>query len=423
MLHLISLLLDQLLTPIREASLVFIGRASNTTYVLLAASSLGAACGLVGCFGLLRRRALMADALSHATLPGICITFLLLDAMNGPARSVPLLLIGALASGLVGVLAVQWISRHSRLREDASIGMVLSSFFGLGIIFLDLASRISSTPAAGLHHLIYGHTAAMTAPDALAMGAIMLLAAVLTVAMLKEFTLVCFNDAFASASGWSVSRIDLALMALLTLVTVVGIQAVGIILIVAMLIIPPATARLWTQRVGTMLPLAAALGAGSAYVGTACSAAFPRTPAGAVIVLAAGAVFLVSLLISPSRGIIAIGLGRVRRSVQYATDHALEQVIEQPDARIPAVMSHWLRFRRFARRGSGGQLQLTPSGDQRGVRVARNHRLWQQYLITHADIAPTHVDWSVDQVEHVLSSDMIAELESALEARDTEAQP
>ncbi len=421
MLEALAELADQLILPIREVHLVFLGRAHNASYVMFSAGMLGVAAGLVGSFAMLRNRTLMADALGHATLPGICLAFLIADALGGPARAVALLLVGAAISGVLGVWCVQQIVRRTRLRDDVAIGMVLSVFFGVGIVLLDLATRIASTPAGGLSHLIYGQTAAMTQPDAITMAIVLLSVVIVCLLLFKEFTLLCFNEPFAAVTGWPVRRIDLMLMALVVLVTVSGLQAVGIILIVAMLIIPAAAARLWTNSIGVMVLLAGCIGGLSGYVGAAISAAVPRSPAGAIIVLTAGVLFILSLLMAPSRGIVPAFLRRVRQATRFAADHALESMASN-HAVSPAssglsgrLIGVYLCLAGLAKRQPSG-LTLTSRGLERGLRVARNHRLWEQYLITFADVAPSHVDWSVDQVEHILSSDMIERLESDLAA-------
>jgi len=371
----------------------------------------------------------MSDALSHATLPGLVSAFLIADAIGGSAKSIVVLLLCAAISGVLGVLGVHWIVRNSRLREDAAIGIVLSVFFAAGIVLLNYATKHASTPAAGLNHFIYGQTAAMTRPDAITMLAITLVAVVACVALMKELTLVCFNDAFASVSGWPVRRIDLSLMGLIVLVTVAGLQAVGIILIVALIVIPAAAARFWTNRLPTMLAVSAGIGGLSGYCGASLSAVSPKSPAGSVIVLTAGALFVFSMLFAPARGILPELVRRLRVKLRFAVDHALEHLALTADqssrARplpIGRTMRRFLRTKNLISL-SDGSVQLTPNGLARGRRVARNHRLWTQYLVQYADIAPSHVDWSVDQVEHILSPELVAELEAAIAEPPTNPPP
>ncbi len=406
----------------------------NTNTVILGTVMLGIAAGVVGVFALLRKRSLMTDALSHATLPGIALAFLVAAALGAEGRSLPVLLVGATLSGALGVVCIQAIIRFTRLREDAAIGIVLSVFFGAGIVGLSYIQANAASGAAGLNKFIYGQTAAMGRGDAILMACIAALAVVAALVLLKEFAIVCFNDAFAKVDGWPVSLIDLAMMSLVVVVTVAGLQAVGLILVVAMLIIPSVAARFWTDRLWLLVVLAALIGGASGYFGSVVSALLPRKPAGAVIVLTAGAIFAISLVFAPQRGALASLVRRVRLRIRFAGEHLLEFAYERGGAELSEAditsvarlraWPFWMRpivVRSILRRGqavrSANALLLTDEGLERGARISRNHKLWEQYLTSYADIAPSHVDWSVDQVEHVLSDELIAELEAQLAAR------
>lgn len=406
----------------------------NTSVVVLGTTLLGIAAGIIGVFGLLRKRALMADALAHATLPGIALAFIIATMVGINGRSLPILLAGGAISGVIGVSCVHLILRHSRLKEDAAIGIVLSVFFGLGVVLLSYIQVMRTGNQGGLKSFIYGQTAAMSGGDAILMGGIALAAVVATVLLFKEFALVGFNDAFARVGGWPVPLIDLLMMALVVAVTVAGLQAVGLILVVSMLIIPPVAARFWTERLRTLVILAAVIGGLSGYLGSTVSALLPRKPAGSVIVITAGVLFTLSMFLAPTRGVLAMAMRRLRLRLRIAGDHVLERAFEQYPAPLTgadvirlSLLRGWsapfrafilsrLRAMRRVRLTAEG-LALTDAGRADGARIHRNHRLWEQYLVSYADIAPSHVDWSVDQVEHVLSDDLVAELESSLARR------
>lgn len=384
----------------------------NTNAVIIAATLLGIASGIIGAFALLRKRSLTADALSHATLPGITGAFLIASAMGYNARSLPILLLGATITGILGVTCIHLILSQTRLREDAAIGIVLSVFFGIGVVLLSVIQSTATSSAAGLNHFIYGQTAAMLTNDALVMGSIALIATITAMMVMKEITIVCFNESFARVSGISSPAVDALLLALIVLVTVAGLQAVGLILIVAMLIIPPAAARFWTDRVRVLIILSALIGAASGFFGSSVSALLPRKPAGAVIVLCAGFIFVLSMLCAPTRGIIAQLYRHSKLRIRIAIDHALESKYEYPEQHLESSLS--LRILMKARgltTSLAPSSALTPAGLARGQRVRRNHTLWEQYLVSCADIAPSHVDWSVDQVEHILDDKLIARLE------------
>ncbi len=398
----------------------------NPTVVTLGTTLLGVAAGIVGVFAVLRKRALMCDALSHATLPGICLAFLIAGVFGWEGRSLGLLLTGAAASAILGVLAVHAIKASTRLTEDAAIGIVLSVFFGVGVVLLSLIQSLESGNQGGLKSFIYGQTAAMHASDVAFMAALALVAACLAALFLKELSLVCFDDTFARVSGWPVTWIDLLTMAMIVLVTVAGLQAVGLILVIALLIIPPAAARLWSDRLTTTLLASAFIGGASGYLGSVASYLLPRLPAGSVIVLVAGAVFLVSLLFAPRRGVIAGVMRRAALNLRVTRDHAVRTLLEQGPlttadltrfgvgSRLWVAPIMWALARRGDTARSQRRWSLTDRGRRDAARLERNHRLWEQYLMQHADVAASHVDWSADAVEHVLSPQLIAELERTL---------
>ncbi len=394
----------------------------NTAVVVAGTTLLGVAAGVVGVFALLRKRSLMADALSHATLPGICLAFLAATMLGVSGRSLWVLLLGATITGVLGVLCVQWLLRVPRVHEDAAIGIVLSVFFGAGAVLMSVIQNHAGSQSAGLSHFIYGQTAAMSIGDAYLMACIAVVAVVSAILLLKEMALVCFNANFARVDGWPVALIDLLMMSLVVIVTVAGLQAVGLILVVAMLIIPAVSARFWTERLWLLILLSGLIGGLSGYVGSSASALLPRKPAGAVIVLTAGVLFLLSMLVAPRRGILATLARRMRLSTRIAADHVLEEAFRKRKETISIYPSMpllrrltlpiYLRTRGYV---TGRTMMLTDAGRERGERVDRNHQLWSRYLVTYADVAASHIDWTVDQVEHVLDPQTIAELE-ALEA-------
>ncbi|MGE0253204.1 MAG: metal ABC transporter permease [Alphaproteobacteria bacterium] len=285
----------------------------NTAVVTAGTTLLGIAAGIVGVFVVLRRRALVADAVSHGTLPGVALAFLGAVALGMDGRSLPVLLTGATATGILAVLAVQWIRDHTRLPEDAAIGTVLSVFFGAGIVLLSHIQTLPGGGQAGLETFLLGAAATMNRGEAVTI-AVAATAALAAVALLhKEFAVLAFDPDWAAARGWRTARLDLALLALLVLVVVIGLKAVGLVLVIALVIVPPATARLWYGRIGPMTLLAGAFGGIAGWAGTAASALFADLPAGAVIVLVAAGMFGASLLLAPRRGAVATLLRTARQ--------------------------------------------------------------------------------------------------------------
>lgn len=411
----------------------------NTTVVVLGTTFLGLAAGIVGTFSLLRKRALVGDALAHCALPGLALAFLLGVYVFDQGRNLFLLLGGATLSGILGIVVIQFLSHKTRLTEDTAIGVVLSVFFGFGIVLLSVIQSLGTGKEGGLHHYIYGQTAALRFYDSMLMLVLAGVSLVLSLLFLKEFRLVCFDTDFAQVQGWPVQRIDLLMMTLLVLVTVVGFQSVGMLLMVALLIVPASSARFWTENLHVMTALSAFFGACSGYLGSTASALLPRMPTGAVIVLVAGVLFFLSFLFAPERGIVA-GLWRILRlRLRILEDHLLRAMFElgetdsessstEPFSFVPfsqfRLMRGWGRLRCFVLfwflrlkglvRYRESSLRFTEAGWRRALDLTRNHRLWEEYLVTLGDLPTSVVDYSADRAEHVLSRELVGKLEQAL---------
>ena len=415
---------------------VFTFQDYNTRVVVAGTTLLGLAAGLIGTFLVLRKRALLSDTLSHATLPGIALAFIVMTLLTGDGKQLPALIAGAALFSVIGTLSVLAIQRFSRLKDDAALGIVLSVYFGLGIALMGMATRMDAGNAAGLSSFIYGKTASMLFSDALLIAVTALVAAVICLLFFKEFSLVCFDADYGMTQGWPVARLDFLMMALVILVTVIGLQAVGLILVVALLIIPAASARFWTFRLRTMLWLSGMFGAMSGFLGSGVSALMANLPAGAVIVLTASLFFVVSLVFGSARGLLRMGIGRIALRRKIMDENLLRDLhewseIESTDdvngpaphqlmtrrAWSPSALRHTIRRlkrKQLLRLDSGQTIRLTDPGRKAAQGVVRRHRLWETYLITHADVAPGMVDLSADRIEHVLEPDLIQRLEATL---------
>ncbi len=291
---------------------LFLQLGYNATLVTIGSCLLGIAAGATGTFLFLGKRALVSDAISHSTLPGVGLAFIVMVAFGGEGRALPGLLLGSALSAGFGLLCVSWITRHTRLAEDAAIGAVLSVFFGSGIVLLTVIQTMNAGRQAGLQSFLLGSTAGMLWNDALVISVGGALVLALTLILRRPMALVAFDREFAAGAGMNVRRIELAMMALALAITVVGLKIVGLILIVALLIIPAVAARFWTNRVGHVVLIAGAFGGVSGYAGAALSATAPALPTGPIIVLVAFSLFAISLLAAPGRGVMAAIL-RYRR--------------------------------------------------------------------------------------------------------------
>ena len=419
----------------------------NTRVVCFGTMLLGVCAAVVGTFMLLRKRSLIGDVVGHSSLPGIASAFLILEILEtGSGRSVPGLLVGAAVAGLVGVLATTTIDRFTRIRDDAALAIVLSVFYGLGIALFTVIQSLPTGNAAGLNHFILGWVALMTADDVRLFATVTLVTLAVCGLLFKEFSLLCFDEEYAAARGFPVVGLDLLLMGLVIGVTVIGLQSVGLLLVVALPILPAASARFWTDRLGRMTLIAAGIGGASAWLGVVLSALVPRVPAGPTIVLAGAAGFLVSLLFGTRRGIVHRWRAH-RRTTREVGEHELLRAMYElgedqasgwrhppgPNAStgIAVSVDVLLRSRSWsptrlrailarARRTGlidaepSDRYRFTPAGAAEAARVVRNHRLWELYLIRYADVAPGHVDRDADLIEHVLEPELIAELEREL---------
>ena len=299
----------------------------NTLVVLAGVSLLGATSGVIGAFAVLRKRALTGDALSHAALPGLCIAFIVLRERNLTA-----MLLGALASGVLGIAIISALSRWTRIKDDASIGIVLSVFFGLGIVLLKMIQNMEGVGSrAGLNSYILGKTAGMLLGDVYVILGASLMFLVMVLVLYKEFQLVSFDSDFARSLGWPVYGIDLLLMSLVAAAVVVGLPNVGVVLVSALLIMPGAAARFWTESLKSLLVLAGLFGFITGFVGTLLSATFSQLPAGPIIVLTGAVLFLISLLFGGRRGAIV----RLREHWRFQRDLAEGRIapLAAPEAR------------------------------------------------------------------------------------------
>lgn len=409
----------------------------NTRVVIAGTALLGLAAGLVGCFTLLRRRALIGDALAHATLPGIALAFLVVSAAGGNGKSLDVLLLGATLSGLLGIITILLIRRASRLKEDAALGIVLSVFFGGGMALLGIVQQTDTGHAAGLESFIYGKTATMVAGDAWLIGIASVACVSVCVALLKELKLLCFDEAFTGSLGFRVVTLDAMLMAVVVVVTIIGLQAVGLVLVIALLVIPAASARFWTDRLVPMMILSSAFGMVGCLIGAMASALLPRLPSGAMIVLTTSLGFGVSFFVGKRRGVLIRWFRRHRLNRSIDRQHLLREIYEMFESRPDRISVTWgellpartwspWRLRQSLQHAisdglvisniGGHEFALTQNGRDESRRLTRRHRLWELYLIHFAEIAPQRVDRDADAIEHVLDPETVAELETLLDA-------
>ena len=394
--------------------------------VLLGALLIGATSGTLGAFAVLRRRSLLGDALAHAALPGVALAFLWTQS-----KALPVLLLGATVSGVIGVLVIEVIVNYTRLKADAALGIVLSVFFGIGIVLLTHIQQSAVGNQSGLDKFLFGQAASVVRADLYAMCAVSALVLIAVCVFYKEFKGLIFDSEFLGALGFSPRLVDLLLMGLIVLTVMVGLQAVGVILIAAMLITPAAAARFWTDRLHVMVVASGILGASCGALGTSISALAPRIPTGPVMVLVATAAFLLSALLAPRRGVLARWARRRENALRETGQHFLRAYVAlqagQGDAVTLTDLADELqvprrRVQRLAKRLSrcgwvarhNGACSLTAQGQKEAAFVVKSHRLWEYYLVYRSILERDHVERPADEVEHILTPEMIEQLETLL---------
>ncbi|MGP6087384.1 metal ABC transporter permease [Antarctobacter jejuensis] len=392
------------MTPLIEALLLQAGY--NAALVAVGAALLGFAAGAAGTFLFLRKRALVSDAVAHATLPGVGLAFILMVALGGDGRNLLGLLAGSALTAGCGLLAVEWMSRRTRLSEDAAIGAVLSVFFGLGVVILTVIQTMSSGRQAGLEGFLLGSTAGMLFQDAVVIAVGGSLAVLATWLLRRPMTMVAFDAEYAATNGVNVARIDIAMMALVMAVTVIGLKLVGLILIVAMLIIPPVTARFWTERAEGVVWTAGALGGTAGYVGAALSASAPDLPTGPIIVLVSATLFLLSLFLAPARGVAAAVFRhqrfqrRVHRRQGLLALARYEPIHDEFTLKV-------LRNEGLIRPDG----VATETGRAIAAKVARDEHRWDVAREIHQDTGLTGRYDGLTPIEEVFAPDEIAEFD------------
>lgn len=388
---------------------LFLQAGYNAALVAIGAALLGFSAGSSGTFLFLRKRALVCDAVAHATLPGVGIAFIVMVSLGGDGRSLIGLLLGSAITAWVGLFLIEWIARHTRLAEDAAIGAVLSVFFGVGIVLLTIIQSMSSGRQAGLEGFLLGSTAGMLFQDAVVIAIGGSLAVLATWLMRRPMTLVAFDSEYAAAIGYDVRRVDLLMMGIVMGVTVIGLKLVGLILIVAMLIIPAVTARFWTERSGNVIWIAGAIGGASGYLGAVISASAPALPTGPIIVLVAAGCFVFSLLFAPVRGVLAAVIRHRRFQARVHRRQGLLALAAQHPIR-EAYTLRLLRHEGLVRADG----VPTKTGRAQAAKIARDERRWDIARQVHQDVGLTGRYDGLTPIEDVFTHDEIADFDRRL---------
>lgn len=387
-------------------------------------------CGaLLGNYLVLRRMSLLGDAISHAVLPGLAFAFIL----TGSRHPIPML-IGAAIAGLLTVLFTELIRRFGRVNEDASIGVVFTSMFALGVVLISRSASKVDLDAGCVLYGILESAALDTVPFfeldiprvSLNLG-VMTIAVVLFVTLLyKELKLVSFDPALATSIGINATLVHYLLMFMVAAFTVVAFEAVGSILVVAMMVVPSATAYLLTDRLKWMVLISVVVGILSAVLGRVTANHYETSAAG-MMAVAAGALFALAVLFAPRYGYLAKRIFRLRTEYRIVREDILALLYRfnerRPNEPIPLSTIHnaegerpMLRLTLYLMRFTedvqlvGESLRLTEKGTAEGANLIRKHRLWELWLAKHTNLAPDHLHNPAHRTEHFIGDDVATDI-------------
>jgi manganese/zinc/iron transport system permease protein len=390
---------------------------------------LGISSGTLGCFIVLRRLSLLGDSLGHAVLPGICLGFLVTWTKN-PWW----ILTGAVLSALLGSWMIGIVQRHSRLKPDVAMGLVLSGFFGMGTVLLTRLQNFPAGNQSGLNQFLFGQASAISERDLWFMGMLSIAIVGCVLAAFKELVLTSFDEGFAASIGLPVRGLHYLLMTLTALAVVISIQAVGVVLVSAMLITPAAAALLFTDRMRHMVILAVGFAVGAGVLGLNLSFLKKDLPTGPFIVLTLSTAFAAAYLFSPRYGLVTRALRRWQQARRTERENGLKSVFlatsgEGPPSGITlARLADYRKdsqdqaqriARTLVRRGwarlEGGLLTLTERGLSRARELDRNYRLWELFLTHEVNLPLDHTQRDAENIEHILGPELVRELEEKYE--------
>lgn len=404
----------------------------NVIYVVLGMVFINAASAMIGTFAFLRKRALIGDAIAHALLPGLCLGF-----MFSGSKDITYLLIGAFLTGWVATYAIDLIVNKSKVKQDSAIGIVLSSFFAFGIVLLTYIQSNSAGEHSGLNNFLFGQAAAINKDEIAIFALIFLVIFTVIVFMYKAFVMVAFNADFAKSVGLPVRFIEFLITSLTVLAIASGIQALGVILMSALIVTPAAAARLWSHKLSVIILLAVLISVFSGIGGAFVSYSEAGMPTGPWVVVFLSIIMGISILFAPKRGVVSRfqrarnnRLKILHENILKAIYHIQENKGLHQDLNDRLTISDIITRRKFETdsllRGLKKLIKqgfilkdedlfyFTEAGKREAKRIVRLHRLWEQYLLKRTSIDTDHVHSGAEAIEHIISPELEKELEKEL---------
>lgn len=390
--------------------------------VILGVAVIGGISGVVGTFSFLRKKTLIADAISHSVLPGVCIGFMFAGTKD------PLsLMIGALVIGWFSVWSIDYISRATKLSEDTAIALVSTLFFAIGSVLLSIISKSQNAEQSGLKNFLFGKAATMTSIDIQVFIIASLVILSLVILFFKPFQLLCFNSEFAKTIGIKTKWIEFLLSSLTVLTVAIGIQSVGVVLMSALLIAPAASARYWTNKLPLMLVIAAFFGVISGILGVVFSTVKDNMPTGPWIVFSLFLFTLITLIFAPQKGWLSIrkraktnsrkiGEENILKTMYQLKEQGLEIVSFRDFLEKRAMDTSMLSlfFKKLVKSGflieNENHFSLTKIGETEAARIVRSHRLWELYLTKRMNFKDDHIHGTAETIEHLITPEIEKEL-------------
>lgn len=408
--------------------------------VTLGTVFLSMSAAVVGSFAFLRKRSLVGDAIAHAILPGVAIAFMLAHTKH-PA----VLLTGALISGWLALYAIDRLTHRSKLSADTAIALVLSVFFGFGILLLTHIQHSGAGNQAGLDQFLFGKAASMRTADLMTYSGVAVILLLVVVLLYKELMLFSFNPDFAQASGLPIRSLKFTLNSITVLAIAIGIQSVGVVLMAALLITPAAAARSWTDKLWVLIVIAALTGAFSGLIGSYVSFSAPQMPTGPWIVMSLSVLALLSLFLAPRRGVLQRVLRQRKNRRKILAENLLKafyQVGELRSEQTAAFSEKEIQNQRYFPPGQwqqglkhllrknwllprGQHYQLSRAGLEEARRVVRLHRLWEMYLSQRMRLKSDHIHPNAETIEHIITPEIEAQILQELDfpERDPHQSP
>jgi manganese/zinc/iron transport system permease protein len=420
--------------PFKELLEFFTFSEPNVQVVFWGVLVLSSVSALVGCFTYLRKRSLIGDVIAHSVLPGIALAFLL-SREKDPFQ----LLIGAGITGWLSVYLVDFITHHSKIKNDTAIALILSVFFGAGVLLLTHIQHTGLASQSGLDSFIFGKAAAMRPQEVKLFLIIGIIVTIATIVFLRGFYVMAFDEDFAIAIGFPVPWLRVILSIITVLIVASGVQAVGVVLMSALLITPAAAARFWTNKLKFLIWIAVCFGAVSGVLGAAISYSYNGMPTGPWIVIVLSLLAFFSALFAPQKGIYARWshnrfnsrkilceniLKRFFHLEQHhpeKRDYSLVEILSKlnlKEAELKSGLRLLVRNDKLTRTGMNWTLEEVGRTEAR--EIVRKHRLWELYLSKYLNIKEDHVHDDAEGIEHVITPEILKELEVLLKHPETD---